>query len=222
MTRKIGLIHTVAPAVPLFNELSAEMLPDVEIINLLDEGLIKDLFARGQYTEGMAKRLGMLASFAVESGAEIVMLTCSSLAPMVDKARKMVKVPFLKVDEAMADEAVELGTRIGVIATAHTTLKPTSELIKSRAALKKKAVSVEALLCSGAFEAINRGDLTTHDEIVKPRLIELMDRVDVVVLAQASISRVIAQLSDSERRVPILSSPRLGMQRLKDTLYSSY
>ena len=220
MARKIGLIHTVAPAVPLFNELSAEMLPDVEVINLLDEGLIKDLFARGQYTEGMAKRLGMLASFAVESGAEVVMLTCSSMAPLVDKARKMVKVPFLKVDEAMADEAVELGTCIGVIATAHTTLEPTSELIKSRAALKKKAVGVEALLCSGAFEAINRGDLTTHDEIVKPRLIELMHRVDVVVLAQASISRVIAQLSDSERKVPILSSPRLGMQRLKDTLYS--
>ena len=220
MKRKIGLIHTVAPAVPLFNELRAEILPEVEVINLLDEGLIKDLFARGQYTEGMAKRLGMLASFAVESGAEVVMLTCSSMAPMVDEARKMVKVPFLKVDEAMADEAVELGTSIGVIATAHTTLKPTTELIKSRAALKKRAVSVEALLCSGAFEAINRGDLATHDEIVKPRLIELMDRVDVVVLAQASISRVIAQLSESERKVPILSSPRLGMQRLKDTLYS--
>jgi len=53
MTRKIGLVHTVAPAVPLFNELSAEILPGVEVINLLDEGLIKDLFAHGQYTKGI-------------------------------------------------------------------------------------------------------------------------------------------------------------------------
>jgi len=220
MARKVGMVHSVASLVPVFNELAAELLPGVEVIHLVDEGLLKDVLATGQLTPGMARRFGLLASFAVESGAEVVMLTCSSLAPLVDEARNTVKVPLLKVDEAMADEAVKLGKRVGVIATAYTTLKPTSDLIKARAALQKKKVAVETVLCEGAFDALRRGDFETHDRAVKDRLNDLMGRVDVVVLAQASIARVVAQIPEKERKVPILSSLRLGVQRLKEKLES--
>jgi len=220
MVRKVGMVHSVASLVPIFNELSAELLPGVEVIHLVDEGLLKDVLASGKITPGMPRRFGLLASFAEESGAEVVMLTCSSLAPLVDEAKDMVKVPLLKVDEAMADEAVKLGTRIGVIATAPTTLGPTSELIKQRAALPGKKVEVETVLCPGAFDALRRGDTETHDRIVKEKLNELMDRAEVIVLAQASIARVVAQIPESERKVPILSSPRLGTQRLKEKLES--
>ena len=146
------------------------------------------------------------------------MLTCSSLAPLIDKARGMVKVPLLKVDEAMADEAAKLSDSIGVIATVYTTLGPTSNLIKERAALKGKKVEVETVLCEGAFDALRRGDLDTHDRTVKEHLNKLMGRVKLVVLAQASITRVVAQIPEAELTVPILSSPRLGVQRLKETL----
>lgn len=220
MTRKVGMVHSVASLVPVFNELASELLPGVEVIHLVDEGLLKDILASGQLTPSMARRFGLLASFAEESGAEVVMLTCSSLAPLVDEAKDMVKVPLLKVDEAMADEAVKLGERVGVIATAYTTLKPTSDLIKTRAALQEKEIAVETVLCEGAFDALRRGDLETHDHTVKDRLNNLMGRVDVVVLAQASIARVAAQIPEEELRVPILSSPRLGVQRLKEKLES--
>jgi len=220
MTRKVGMVHSVASLVPVFNELASELLPGVEVIHLVDEGLLKDILASGQLTPSMARRFGLLASFAEESGAEIVMLTCSSLAPLVDESKDMVKVPLLKVDEAMADEAVKLGENVGVIATAHTTLKPTSDLIKARAALQGKEVAVEKVLCEGAFDALRRGDLETHDRTVKDKLSDLMERVNVVVLAQASIARVVAQIPEKERKVPILSSPRLGVQRLKEKLES--
>ncbi|MEE9399390.1 MAG: aspartate/glutamate racemase family protein [Dehalococcoidales bacterium] len=220
MAQKVGMVHSVASLVPLFNELAAELLPGVEVIHLVDEGLLKDVLASGQLTPSMARRFGLLATFAEESGAEIVMLTCSSLAPLVDQSRDTVKVPLLKVDEAMADEAVGLGERIGVIATAYTTLKPTSDLIKERAALQDKKVAVEAVLCEGAFEALRRGELESHDRTVKEKLNELMEQVDVVVLAQASIARTVAQIPENERKVPILSSPRLGVQRLKEKLES--
>jgi len=220
MTRKVGMVHSVASLVPVFNELASELLPGVEVIHLVDEGLLKDILASGQLTTSMARRFGLLASFAEESGAEVVMLTCSSLAPLVDEAKDMVKVPLLKVDEAMADEAVKLGERVGVIATAYTTLKPTSNLIKARAALQEKEIAVETVLCEGAFDALRRGDLETHDRTVKDRLNDLMGQVDVVVLAQASIARVVAQIPEVELRVPILSSPRLGVQRLKEKLES--
>jgi Asp/Glu/hydantoin racemase len=216
--RKAGMVHSVASLVPVFNRLAAELLPDTEVIHLVDEGLLKDVIATGRYGPGMGRRLGLLASFVQESGAEAVMLTCSTLAPLVEEARGMVSVPLLKVDEAMADEAVRLGSRIGVIATLYTTLEPTSGLIRERAALKGRDAQVETVLCEGAFEALGRGDAATHDEIVSRRLKELMERVEVVVLAQASMARVADRIPEEERKAPILSSPRLGVQRLKEVL----
>ena len=218
MARKVGMVHSVASLLPIFNEISAELLPNTEVIHLLDEGLLKDLVATGQLTPGMARRLGLLASFAEESGAEVVMLTCSSFAPLAKGAEEMIKIPILRMDEAMADEAVDIGSRIGVIATVYTTLTPTSDLVRERATLKNKEVGVDVVLCEGAFEALGSGDTITHDRIVKERLKELMERVDVVVLAQASMARVVEQLSEAERKVPILSSPRLGVQRLAKML----
>lgn len=212
------MVHSVASLVPVFNGLAAELMPDTEVIHLVDEGLLKDVIATGRYGPGMARRLGFLASFAQESGAEAVMLTCSTLAPLVEEAKEMLSVPLLKVDEAMADEAVGLGSRIGVIATLYTTLEPTSGLIRERAALRGRGVQVETVLCEGAFEALGRGDAAIHDEIVSARLKELMERVEVVVLAQASMARVAERIPEQERKAPVLSSPRLGVQRLKEVL----
>ncbi|MBM3933435.1 MAG: aspartate/glutamate racemase family protein [SAR202 cluster bacterium] len=218
MAKKVGMVHTVAGVVPMFKELAAELMPDTEVIHLVDEGLLKDVIATGELTPERAARLGKLASFAEESGAEAVMLTCSSVSPMVAKASEMLHVPFLKVDEAMADEAVRLGRHVGVIATLYTTLKPTSDLVQERARLQGKPVVVDTLLCKGAFEALGKGDMATHDRIVKEHLKELMERVDVIVLAQASMARVAGQLAPEEKKVPICSSPRLGVQRLKETV----
>jgi len=218
MSQKAGMVHSVASLVPVFNELVSEIMPETEIIHLVDEGLLKDVIASGEYGPGMGRRLGVLASFAEESGAAAVMLTCSTLGVLVDEAKAMIGVPLLKVDEAMADEAAKLGARIGVIATLYTTLKPTSALVEERAAMAKKAVEVETVLCEGAFAALGRGDTATHDRIVLENLRGLMDRSDVVVLAQASMARVADRIPTEERKVPVLSSPRMGVQRLKDVL----
>ena len=218
MSRKAGMVHSVASLVPVFNGLASEIMPEVEVIHLVDEGLLKDVIATGEYGPSMGRRLGLLASFAEESGADAVMLTCSTLGVLVDEAGEMIGAPLLKVDEAMADEAVTVGSDIGVIATLYTTLKPTSGLVEERAARARKAVNVETVLCEGAFAALGRGDTSTHDRMVLENLRSLMERLDVVVLAQASMARVADQIPVEERRVPILSSPRLGVQRFKEVL----
>ncbi len=218
MKRKVGMVHTVATLVPVFKKLAEELMPDTEVIHLVDEGLLKDIIAGGELTPERVERLGKLASFAEDSGAEAVMLTCSTVGPGVDGAKDSLNVPFLKVDEAMADRAVELGTHIGIIATLHTTLTPTSNLVKERAAVQGKEVEVETVLCPGAFEALGKGEMETHDRIVIETLKELMERVEVVVLAQASMARVADLLSEDQRKVPICSSPRLGVERLRDVM----
>ena len=221
MVRKVGMVHTSATHVQTFERLVEELMPGTEVIHLVDEGLLKDIVRDGELTPKRIARLATLASFAVDSGAEAVMLTCSTVGPGVDKASESVGVPLLKVDEAMADRAVELGTRIGIIATLHTTIAPTSDLIRQRAAIQGSPAHIETFLCSGAFEAFSGGDMETHDRIVIETLKEIMVRVDVVVLAQASMARVLDILPDKERVVPILSSPRLGVERLRTVLVAS-
>ena len=127
---------------------------------------------------------------------------------------RFVDVPVLRIDEPMADEAVRLGTRIGVLATLTTTLEPTADLVARRGDEAGKDVEVVARVCDGAFDGAlgRRSRAPRRARPRRPR--ELIADVDVVVLAQASMARVVETLPDEERTVPILSSPRLGMQRV--------
>ena len=61
------------------------------------------------------------------------------------------------------------------------------------------------------------GDIEHHDTIVAQGLTGLCQRSDVVVLAEASMSRVVGKL-DVNSRSPILSSPELAVRRMRDVL----
>ena len=136
----------------------------------------------------------------------------------VEASRALVSATVLRVDEPMADKAVSIGKRIGVIATLPSTLEPTVELIKSRAAAQNKSAELTSIVVEGAFEAVVSGNGAKHDELVGSALRQLARKVDVVVLAQASMARVVDSLKPDEKPVPILSSPRLAVEHLATLL----
>jgi len=210
------LLHTVTSLVQLFKTLCDEVIPDVNVVNIIDESLLKDAITAGGLTPSIYRRVGQIVVMAQDAGADIVLLTCSSISPCVDVVQKLVDIPVLKVDESMVDKAVDLGNKIGVIATVITTLKPTTDLVKSRALIKEKDVSVHSVLCEGALATLLAGNTVEHDTIVTKKLLKLMKEVDVVVLAQASMARVANTIE--ERKVPILSSPRLSIERAKEVI----
>ena len=148
-----------------------------------------------------------------------IIFNCSSLSPLLRFVRERADVPVFPVDEAMADRAVETGLHIGVLATLENTLGPTSGLIPGRADLLGKEVKVEPVLCEGAFDALSRGDGKAHDDIIVECLESLRRRADVVVLAQASMARALERLPEDTTGVPVLTSPRLGVERLRDILH---
>jgi Asp/Glu/hydantoin racemase len=218
MAKRVAFIHTVAGLAATFKTLSEEFIPSADCFHMVDESLLQNTIRANKLSRATMRRLaGMLAS-AQEAGAEVVMVTCSSLGPAVEAARALVDIPVLRVDQAMARQAVQMGARVGVAATLRTTLEPTTELVKAQARAAGKDVEVIPRLCEGAFEAVMTGDTATHDRIVSEGLRDLMDQCDVIVLAQASMARVVDGLSEDERRVPVLSSPRLGMADLADAM----
>ena len=216
--KTLGLVHTSATLVPVFAQLCKEKLPGVNIFNIADDSLVKGIIAAGSLTPTIARRVAGYLESAELAGADYIMVTCSSIGPAVEAGAKLIGVPVLRVDQPMADQAVATGKKIGVVATLRTTLEPTADLIQRRADKVGKKIELISKLCDGAFEALMSGDAATHDAKVAAALKELSQQVDVIVLAQASMARVVETLSAADKRVPILASPAIAVDYLATVL----
>ncbi len=218
--KTLALVHTSATLVPVFAQLCQAKLPNVDTFNIVDDSLVRAIGARGSLTADIARRVASYITSAEAGGADYILVTCSSIGPAVEAAAPFAAVPVLRVDQPMADLAVRTGRRIGVIATLPTTLNPTTDLVRRRAAVAGKSVEVTARLCEGAFDALMSGDAARHDRMVADALRELATQVDVIVLAQASMARVVDTLPAADRRVPILASPGIAVDHLATELGS--
>ena len=215
---RIAFVHTVGGLVARFRELATELIPGAETFDIVDETLLREATAEGRVSVDVARRLFAHLAAAERHGADAIVVTCSSVGDVVDAARSFAAVPLIRIDQAMAEQAVERGSRIGVLATLQSTLGPTAGLIRRSAQAAERPVEVRDRVSDGAFEALRGGDTGRHDELVRAGLRELLGWAEVVVLAQASMARVVETLSDEERTTPILSSPRLGMERVAQLL----
>ena len=92
----------------------------------------------------------------------------------------------------------------GVAATLHSTIMPTTELIRRKAAIAGKEISIQSTVIEnvGNLLAENKGDL--YDEMVGEQLRLLLEENEVVVLAQASMARAGGEMAGGreEPRLP--------------------
>ena len=218
MPNRVAFIHTVPPLVPVFTQLGADLLPGVILYHILDEPLVERVRRRGVLAPEDAERLAIHVEAAAEIGAEVVLVTCSTISPCVDAIRAGAPIPVLKIDEAMIAEAVRLGCRIGVVATSRTTLEPTRMLLAAEAQRAGKTIDVDLVFVDEALSALLAGNGETHDRLVKSAVTALAGRSDVVVLAQATMARVLSVIPEGARPVPILSSPHLALAQVRDLL----
>ena len=216
MTKKIVIIHTGPATVQPLNSLKKEFFDDVEFVNLVDDSLLKDVMKAGQVTPEVRQRMAGYMTIAQNMGADAILNACSSVGEVADYMTDMISVPIFKIDNSMAEKAVESGKRIGVLATVKTTLDPTIRLIEKKAKEKNKEIIVERFLCSEAFEAVLNGDGEKHDRLLIAAVQDMAERNDVLVLAQVSMARLEAAIADV--KVPVLTSPKLGLKDLADTL----
>lgn len=212
----IAVIHTGLVSVQPIKEQISEQIPDARVINIVDDSLLSDVRAAGHLTPEVASRIHSYMANAQTMRVDVILNACSSVGEAVDSVRSFLSTPIVKIDEAMAEEASALGSRIGVIATVSTTLVPTVRLVKRKASELGRAVEVTERIAEGAFEALLSGDGARHDEIIKSAISTLAEQVDVIVLAQVSMARLVPQLEGVH--VPVLSSPRSGVAALKRAL----
>jgi Asp/Glu/hydantoin racemase len=218
MSNTLALIHTVGELVPTFKALCADMIPEIDCFHVVDEGVVRTIASNGEITPRTVRRLADLVTRAEDDGARLILLTCSTVSPTLDLVAAQVSVPVLKIDEAMADLAVQMGKKIGVLATARSAMHPVSELVRSRAELAGRSIEVRPLLLEGAIQSLQAGDAATHDSRVIAGIQELGTWADVVVLAQGSMARALDGLPEEKRPCPVLTNARLGLARAAEIL----
>ncbi|MGH3662983.1 MAG: aspartate/glutamate racemase family protein [Micromonosporaceae bacterium] len=210
---KLCLLHTAPHLAAMFDGLLREHQPDVTAFHMVDESLLRDTIAHGLLPR-TRRRVASYAANAVESGAEAVLVTCSSIGEAAEGARALVDVPVYRVDAPMAAEAVAAGQRIGVLATLSSTLGPTQRLIEREAAAQGVARTVLTSVCDGAFAALRSGRADEHDAMIRAEAARLAAQTEVLVLAQASMARLIDTMPPGEVPVPVLSSPASGVRQV--------
>jgi Asp/Glu/hydantoin racemase len=194
-----------------------EILPGNRLVNLIDDSMIADVVAAGNIPSAVYRRLIDYFLRAHDIGADIIFNTCSSVGDVVAIARNLTSIPIVRIDEPMVEAAVSTYNRIGVLATLPSTLDPTKRLIEHTATVAAKHVTIVDGLAVGAYDALVSGSPQEHDRKILETAGSIAESVDGIVLAQGSMTRIEAQLQECTG-IPVLSSPKLGLERVRDLL----
>jgi Asp/Glu/hydantoin racemase len=218
MKRQIAFIHTSPAAIAPLAQFYGEAAPELEITNLLDDGILR--FFRLQDQQAAEERLTELIKIARNSyGAEVALVTCSSVSSeMRERLRRRFDFQVLKIDDPMARRAVMVSRRIGVAVTFPPTVEMTGKLLREAAAEAGRAVEIITEVAPEAYHALLAGDQQKHDELLLTLINRLDEQnVDAIVLAQVSMARIFPQLS-KRLKAPVLTSLHTSLDAVRQAL----
>ena len=216
MSLRVVLIHAVPMAIEPIKCAFDELWPEPEIVNLFDDSLSIDRAKSNVLTTDMEKRFSDLGNYAESIGANGILFTCSAFGPAIDKVANNLTIPVLKPNEAMFEQALNTGYRIGMLATFEQSIASMSrEFCEMRNSLSATG-SLDTKLVEGAMEFLRQGDQAKHNELIA-KTAATFKHHDVLMLAQFSM--VSAKLSVSkELKVPVLTAPEAAVKKLRGIL----
>ncbi len=214
--KKMAIIHTSFVSVNDLAGLCKEILPGVTVVNIVDDSLLPEVREHGSLTANVTRRICAYAVEAQQMGCDAILNQCSSVGEAVDVAQGLLNIPYRKVDAPMAEKAAAIGGRIAVIATVPTTLGPSCRLVERAAARLGTNAEVVPVYVDGAFDVLIKQGADAHNAMLIERVRQEAARASCVVLAQGSMLCLAPLLTDMP--VPVFTSPRLGVEQMKDVL----
>lgn len=213
---RVALIHAVQVAMPPVEAAFQRLWPQVQRSNLLDDGLPGDLQSAGQLTPELHDRIAHLVDYAVSSGAQGVLFTCSAFGDAISAVAAKAAVPVLKPDEAMFQLALNAGRRIGMLASFAPAIPNMERDFRAAAQARGMSVDIVSVCVPEAMDAARAGDTALHNQLLAAAAPQLA-HCDAVMLAQFSTSVAL----DAVQKVlpcPVLSSPDAAVAYLKQRL----
>jgi Asp/Glu/hydantoin racemase len=207
---RIALIHALKHSIAPIEAAFAKAWPGARLMNLLDDSLSADLARDGKLNDAMTERFLALGDYAVATGANAILFTCSAFGPCIEAvARAHAPMPVLKPNEAMIEQAVTMGKRIGLLSTFPPTLASMPPEFPA-------SVQIVPKLAEGALAALDRGDRATHDRLIVEASKDLRD-CDVIALAQFSIAATAPLVAEVTGR-PVVTTPDSAVDKLMKLL----
>jgi len=216
---KVGLVYTsTTPRLIelVEKEVREKLKGDVILTSYQDPSILSDIREAGSVTKRAALKLTALYRKAAEEDVDAVLNICSSVGLAADAAKpwmEFIKVPLIRIDDKMCEEAVKAGNRIGVMATLKTTLEPTKQTLIQAGKRMEKPIVLQDGLIDGAF------DLSEEEfrQVLIKKAEELSSEVDVIVLAQGSMAFCEKAVQKGCKK-PVFSSPAYGAMDLQEVL----
>jgi Asp/Glu/hydantoin racemase len=207
---RIALIHALKHSIVPIEASFARLWPEATIMNLLDDSLSSDVARDGRLTSAMTDRFLALGRYVASTHADAILFTCSAFGPCIEAvAREHAPMPVLKPNQAMIEQAVARGDRIGLLATFAPTLQSMPPEFPG-------SVQVVPKLAEGALAALDRGDRAEHDRLVAKASRDLRD-CDLIALAQYSMAPAAPLVADASN-LPVLTTPDSAVKKLKQLL----
>lgn len=216
---RIALIHAVTVAMDPIASAFASGWPEAECVNVLDDSLSPDRARDDALTPAMAQRISDLADYAFGIGSDSVLFTCSAFGPAIEAVAARSERLVLKPNEAMFAKALQLGSRIGMLATFPPSVASMEAEFGAEAAAHGVAAHIETLLVEGALDALKSGDAKAHNRLLAEAAPRLAGS-DAILLAHFSTSRARAAV-EAVVDVPVLTSPESAVDALRSHALSS-
>lgn len=215
--KKVVVIHTSLVSIENLKALFSSLIPEIRVYNIVDDSLLAEVMEHGEVTQGIIERMRNHVKSAEILDADAIFSQCSSMGPAIDIVEKTCQIPILKIDQAMAEKAVSMASKIGVVATVASTVDPSCDLISRAAQRKKKEIKITECLVDGALDVLLKtGDKKRHNEMILEKIKELEKTCEVIVLAQGSMVVLLPELKDIT--TPVLTSPELGVRKMRTLL----
>lgn len=213
MNPNIALIHAVHAAISPVENAFAANWPEAMTYSLLAEDLTRDLAAAGKQTDAIKNRIGQLARFAAYAKVDGILFTCSAFASSIEAARLNSSIPILKPNEAMFEEAINNGGRVGMLVTFEAAIPSMTDEFSQMAEQSNKEVSLETHFVTGALEAINAGQPETQNSLLA-QAAQKLPAYDTLMLAQFSMSGALSEVQNMTE-AKVLTSPNSAINKLK-------
>ncbi len=207
---RIALIHALRHSAAPIEAAFARSWPEARLMTLMDDSLSADLARAGTMPANMTDRFLTLARYAAGTGADGILFTCSAFGPCIEACQAaLAPLPVLKPNEAMIEEAVAHGPRIGLLAT----FAPSLETLPAEFTAARADAVISTALAQGALVALDRGEAAEHDRLAAAAAGSLAD-CDVIALGQFSLARAAAAVAAATGKT-VLTTPDSAIRKLR-------
>ena len=220
MVTRIVLLHATLVAVQPIQDAFAELWPDAEVVNLLDDSLSMERAREGTaISDGLSDRFVEFGTYSRGIGADGILVTCSAFGPAIDRLAAAVPFPVLKPNEAMFEAAIASGRTIGMLATFAPAVAPMTDEFVEYARRIGSSATLRTIVVDGAIDLLRKGDATAHNDLVSASAPDLSD-CDAIMLAQFSTSRA-AEAVRANTTVPVITAPHAAVEKMRRLVRSA-